>query len=219
MTKILLLGDSLTEWHNSSISWSINFSKIFPEFEIINKAISGMDSTNIYTNINSIISENDIKDIKIAIILVGTNDCLKFIDIDIYKLNLMQIIHHIYLTNDDINLILITPPICLINNINPYADIVREISNKYDFVELLDLHDGNIKLDETDLKNDKIHLNLMGNIKLLNNVKNLIKTKWPQYITSLTNNFTENNMMETNYENKEKKSKIIFIKNAKLLNR
>lgn len=200
MKKILLLGDSLTEWNNTSMSWSINFAKIFPEFKIINKAVSGMDSNDIYLNINSIIPDNEIKDITLAIILVGTNDCLKLIDIDIYKLNLIQIIHHIYLINDDINIILVTPPICLVYNINPYADIVREISVKYDFVKLLDLHEGNLKLDESDIKNDKIHLNFMGNIKLLNNVKNLIKINWSQYLKTNTDktNTDKTNIDKTN---------------------
>jgi lysophospholipase L1-like esterase len=197
MSKILLLGDSNTEWINCSTSWSISLSNILDDLIVINNAVSGMDSRQMLSNITNLMpNECDNKnDVKIVILMIGTNDCLRSISQSEYKYNLTEICKYISQNMPQTQLIIITPPLCLEKNIDNYVNVVRELYMENSLLTLMDLHNGNLKFNENDIRPDKIHLSASGNNKLLNGILELIKITLPEYGSERQKSIINNKLM------------------------
>jgi lysophospholipase L1-like esterase len=196
MSKILLLGDSNTEWIISTVSWSISLSNILDDLTIINNALSGMDSRQMLSNISNLMPNDcDKNDVKIVILMIGTNDCLRLMPLIEYKYNLMEIYKHINQTLPEAKIIIITPPLCLEKSIDDYVNITREITTENKSLILMDIHDGNLQFNENDIRSDKIHLSAMGNNKILNGILEIIKNMLPEYGSERQKNIINNKLM------------------------
>jgi len=196
MSKILLLGDSNTEWINCSISWSISLSNILDDLTIINNAVSGMDSRQMLSNISNLMPNDcDKNDVKIVILMIGTNDCLRLMSLIEYRYNLMEINKYITQTLTHAKIIIITPPLCLEKSIDDYVNITRELTIENKSLILMDLHYGNLKFNENDIRPDKIHLSAIGNNKILNGILEIIKNTLPEYGSEKQKNIINNKLM------------------------
>ena len=117
------------------------------------------------------------------------------VPVDEYKENLIYIIKHLQKINPDMVIIIITPPIVdnskwntrNIDNVTKYANVVREISNEFS-VSLCDLW-INPAIELNDL-NDGLHFGPIANEKVLNNIIDIITTKYPHILPEDTNNNT-----------------------------
>lgn len=196
MSKILLLGDSNTEWINCSLSWSVSLANILDDLTIINNALSGMDSRQMLSDITNLIpNESEKNNIKIIILMIGTNDCLRSISSQEYKYNLSEICKYIGQNMPQTELIIITPPLCLEKSIDNYVNIVRQLCVENNLLTLMDLHDGNLKFNENDIRPDKIHLSALGNNKILNGILELIKIILPEYGSERQKSIINNKLM------------------------
>jgi hypothetical protein len=59
----------------------------------------------------------------------------------------------------------------------------------------MDLHYGNLKFNENDIRPDKIHLSAIGNNKILNGILEIIKNILPEYGSEKQKNIINNKLM------------------------
>jgi lysophospholipase L1-like esterase len=177
MKKIILIGDSLTNLGFQKNGWCYYLVKSSnSDTTIINKSYCGWTSKMIYENIKNIINFNDISNISICTILLGTNDMNKNISSNYYKNYLLMIIYYLYSLNINTKILLITPPInSFCKNIKDYINVIFEISMLIPKIIIIDLHNeyNENRILYSDLY-DGIHFNDNGNKKIYNIIKNYI---------------------------------------------
>jgi len=168
--NIVCIGDSLTNRGFNNINGWVNlFKQIYPKSQIINYGYEGYTSNMINNMIPRLIPSSNLF---MATILLGTNDCYSsfFVNPDDYKVNILNIITHIYNFNPNCIVLLITPPPCRFNNyIYEYINKIYQIGKEYSFVKIVDLHSGSDTILLDDLE-DGIHFSNVGQKKVFNNI-------------------------------------------------
>ena len=141
MHDILLIGDSLTEW-NFEKGWGSHLKDWYQtKGNVCNYGYAGWTSAQIKMEMPLITGAHRFP--MICTILLGTNDCYfegQYVSPENFKQNIIHIIKHIRSFNNYAVILLITPPICqLNNNIKKYVVKTREIAIEQS-VPLVDLH-------------------------------------------------------------------------------
>ena len=167
---------------------------------IITDILPENDNNNNNNNNIIINDNNNNNNIILSTLFLGANDAVdsnaqQHVPVDEYKENLIYIIKHLQKINPDMVIIIITPPIVdnskwntrNIDNVTKYANVVREISNEFS-VSLCDLW-INPAIELNDL-NDGLHFGPIANEKVLNNIIDIITTKYPHILPEDTNNNT-----------------------------
>jgi lysophospholipase L1-like esterase len=172
--KILLVGDSITA--------SFNTRKLLPEFNIINKGLSGNKSAHLLRRLNrDLVASTP----EMIIILIGTNDIAQgYTDEEI--LNYLHGILDICSENIHIKNIFIASVLPTRNNEPRPNERIRELNKKIQIiaeefkVNYLDLYslfvDGTGQL-FSDLTNDGLHLNEKAYLKWAHFLRKLLKEK------------------------------------------
>lgn len=128
---VLLLGDSITQG-TLSASWGGELAKRFPSLNFVNTAINGDPSYQVLTRLPECIMRPEVKNLKMAILLVGTNDAIAMLNpllagalykekgvpggklgpwyptVDIYERQVINIIF--YLQQEGAEVIVVSPP-------------------------------------------------------------------------------------------------------------
>jgi lysophospholipase L1-like esterase len=175
--KILLMGDSITA--------SFDTQTLLPEFDIINKGLSGNNSTHLLKRLErDLLTSNP----DIIFILIGTNDIAKgFADAEI--ISNINITAKITSENIPVNNIFITSILPTRNNELRPNERIRELNKKIQFIaEKLKVNYLNLYssfVDETgqliiDLTDDGLHLNEKAYLKWADFLKNFLKDKLRQ---------------------------------------
>ena len=172
--KILLVGDSITA--------SFNTRELLPEFNIINKGLSGNKSAHLLRRLNrDLVASTP----ELIFILIGTNDIAQgFTDKEI--LNNIHSILDICLENIHIKDIFITSVLPTRDNEPRPNERIRELNKKIQIisgelkVNYLDIYslfvDGTGQL-FSDLTNDGLHLNEKAYLKWADFLRKLLKEK------------------------------------------
>jgi lysophospholipase L1-like esterase len=168
--KIVCIGDSLTNRGLNKNGWINLFQQIYKKSLIINYGYEGYNSNMINNMIPRLIPSSYLF---LATILLGTNDCYSsfFVNPQIYKINIMNIIDHIYQLNPNCIVLLITPPPCKLNTyIFEYVEMIYQIGKEHSFVKIVDLHSGSDRIFLEDLE-DGVHFSDIGQKKVFNNIQ------------------------------------------------
>lgn len=179
MHDILLIGDSLTEW-NFENGWGSHLKDWYQtKGNVCNYGYAGWTSARIKMEMPLITGSHRFP--MICTILLGTNDCYfegAKVTPENFKQNIIHIIKHIRSLNIYAVILLITPPICKLDNkIKPYVIKAREIAAEQ-AVPLIDLHkSGPFQIVYSDLA-DGMHFNESGNKKLFEHIKSTILTNF-----------------------------------------
>lgn len=177
MHDILLIGDSLTEW-NFDNGWGNHIRNWYQtKGNIYNYGYAGWTSAQMKMKIPLIMYNHRCP--MICTLLLGTNDCYfkgQYVSPNDFKKHIIHIIDHIRSFNIYAVILLITPPICKLDNkIKPYVVKTQEIAAEK-AVALIDLHKpGPFQIGYNDLA-DGMHFNESGNKKLFENIKSTILT-------------------------------------------
>jgi lysophospholipase L1-like esterase len=182
MYNFAFIGDSLTNrGFKDSNGWVKLLHHIFPKGNMINYGYEGYTSSMLKTMIPRLIPNENIF---FASILLGTNDCYSssFVSPEQYKQNIEYIINYIYNLNPECIILLITPPICKLNNfINEYVNVIYKIVKENNKISIIDLHNndsfGSNKVMLEDL-NDGIHFDKEGHRKVYDNIMNTLKENY-----------------------------------------
>ena len=179
MYKIVLIGDSLTEWGGKENGWGKKMQDWYKDkASIVNEGYAGYNSKMIKDLIEHIVPKpEESKQILLCTILLGTNDCFfkgRQLSFQEYKANMLYIINHIHSLYPKTEILLITPPPSGFQILmTKYINALYEIKKIYPFVNIVNLHiQPNIIL-MTDLY-DGVHFNDSGNNKLFKYVQNAI---------------------------------------------
>jgi len=172
--NIVCIGDSLTNRGLvSSNGWIRLFKQIYSKSQIINYGYEGYTSNMLNNMITRLIPNSNLF---LATILLGTNDCYSsfFVNPEDYKINILNIIHHIYQLNPNCIVLLITPPVCKLNTyIFEYVEMIYQIGKEHSFVKIVDLHSGADAILLEDLE-DGVHFSDVGQKKVFNNIQKTI---------------------------------------------
>lgn len=171
-TKCICIGDSLTRgFYNTQYPNGGGDYPTYPQqlekitgWDVTNAGKSGADAIEWYTNRLNLFTYND-KDV--AVIFLGTNHGLTdtvsngantFTNTGCY----MSIIEYLHSQNEDIKIF-----ICTVSSVSGTASdvattnkAIKDISDKYDYVYLLDINDNNYY----DLNNDICHPSYIGTV-------------------------------------------------------
>lgn len=186
MLNILLIGDSLTYLGSDKAKGWVNLLKMWykNKANIINKGICLNTSQMIRDKFDEIIKCDFSYVCNVCTILLGTNDCYNpnfHISPEIYKENIIYMIDELKTQNPNCIILLITPPLCKINeDIQEYVNQIYEIAyiKKSQLVSLIDLYHGTNNINHNDLESDNIHLNSSGNWKIFCKIKQAIETQY-----------------------------------------
>ncbi len=198
--KLVLIGDSITQQSFSveHRGWGAALADYYHRTaDVINRGYSGYNSRWIRAIIDKgILSSSDIsfiQTVSLVTLFLGANDAVhatadQHVSVAEYKENLIAIIQYIRSINENIVIVIITPP--AVNSehwptrsneqVAPYAATVRELAAEYN-LGLVDLHsndDGNKKIELSDLR-DGLHLNEYGNSKVFDALRSLIRRRYP----------------------------------------
>ncbi|OGU40780.1 MAG: hypothetical protein A2315_03730 [Ignavibacteria bacterium RIFOXYB2_FULL_35_12] len=172
--KILLIGDSIIA--------SFDTRRILPEFNIINKGLSGNKSTHLLRRLNrDLLSSNP----DIIFILIGTNDIAQGISDDEILTNISSILK-ISFENVQFENIFVTSILPTRNNEPRPNERILEINKKIQIiadelkVNYLDLY--SLLVDDTgqliiDFTDDGLHLNEKAYLKWADFLKKLLTEK------------------------------------------
>lgn len=189
MTKIICLGDSLTNHGFEENGWASLLRITNPNLHLLNYGVNKNTSRDILYKLPTLIPTTEIRSSQYCILFLGTNDCLKLFQENVteqqYSHNLKQIITYFKKYNSRIKCIIVGPPtnIYSVNESTPlkesyiykYSRQALNVSWQYNlpFIDLMDNTDGNGIL-FTDLK-DGIHMNDNGNQKIFLKLQHHIK--------------------------------------------
>jgi lysophospholipase L1-like esterase len=178
MYNFTLIGDSLT---NRGFSVNNGWVKLlhnkYTKARIMNYGYEGYTSTMLKNMIKRLVPNSNIF---LATILLGTNDCYSssFVSPKQYKQNISYIIQHIHNLNPDCIILLITPPICKLNNyIFEYVEIIYQIGKEFSYIQIIDLHSGPNKILLEDL-HDGVNFGEIANKKLCYNIEYTLQEKY-----------------------------------------
>jgi lysophospholipase L1-like esterase len=178
MYNFTLIGDSLTNYgFQQKYGWPQLLHSLFPKAHVMNYGFSGYTSAMLQSMIKRLIPN---KNVFFATILLGTNDCYSssFVTPKQYKQNINYIINHIHKLNPSCIILLITPPICKLNDfIFEYIEQVKAIGKENTNIQIVDLHSGPYQIVLEDLY-DGVHFGESGHRKLFNNIQHTIKEKY-----------------------------------------
>jgi lysophospholipase L1-like esterase len=178
MYNFALIGDSLTNrgFQNRN-GWSKLIHSKFVKARIINYGYEGYTSSMLRNMIKRLIPSGNIF---MTTILLGTNDCYSssFVSPEQYKKNIIYIIQYIHNLNPECIILLITPPICKLNNyIFEYVQQIYDIGREFSFISIVDLHNETNAILLEDL-HDGIHFDDSGHYKLFDNIQNVLNDKY-----------------------------------------
>ena len=180
MYNFTLIGDSLTNYgFQQNYGWPKLLHSYYPKAHVMNYGYNGYTSSMLQSMMKRLIPNNNIF---FATILLGTNDCYSssFVSPEQYKQNINYIIQYIHKLNPNCIILLITPPICKLNDyIFEYIDQIYSIKkeNTSSMLQIVDLHCGPYKIIMEDLY-DGIHFGETGHHKLFKNIQHTIKEKF-----------------------------------------
>lgn len=199
-TKCICIGDSLTRgFYNTQYPNGSGDYPTYPQqlakitgWNVTNAGKSGADAIEWYTNRLNLFTYND-KDI--AVIFLGTNHGLT--DTVSNGANTstntgcyMSIIEYLHSQNEDIKIF-----ICTVSSVSGTASdvattnkAIKDISDKYDYVYLLDINDNNYY----DLNNDICHPSYIGTVHRGSNGYTL----QAMVIANLINDIVRNNITD-----------------------
>ena len=187
--RIILIGDSLTEWNFKGNGWGKKMQDWYGEkVTVVNAGYAGYNSRMIKEMIHQIVPKNK-NEILICTILLGTNDCfynIRKLSSQEYKINMLYIIDYIHSVHPKTEILVITPPVSGSPfNMLPYVNALYEIKQERNYINIVDLHTNphNLLISPSDLY-DGIHLNDSGNDKLFKLVQNSIFYYYNHYIPS-----------------------------------
>jgi hypothetical protein len=126
---------------------------------------------------------------QIGCIFLGNNDSStggQFVPLEEYRSNIKAILNYLREVNPEISLILITPtrsniPSRCDERSKEYADVIRQIGDETANTAVLDTWIDEYSITVDDLC-DGLHLNASGNKKISCGIKNIIRTKFPQFV-------------------------------------
>ena len=191
--KIFLLGDSITQFSTAikTYGWATYLSEWYEgrRVDIINRGFSGYNSRWILQLLPNIATKDLIRESIFATVFLGANDSVnqeapQHISLDDYRSNINSIISFLKNLNDELVIILITPPpvdhsrwttrhnsqVCL------YADVIRELGSSLN-LDVVDLWNCNTEILLEDL-DDGLHLGKVGNEKVFFGIKEIILNKY-----------------------------------------
>lgn len=174
--KVLLTGDSIIARHEGLKEPMLNveLKKIIPQIELVNTAISGINSGAFFALLNQTVFKT--KKCDAIVILLGTNDLAshKQVPLKQFKQNLSLIASAIICRYYPPHVYLLSPPavdekkqqVRANKIIKKYSAAVKEVATEYHF-HYLDLYQAMIDeggLDELchGSKNDGLHFGLAG---------------------------------------------------------
>ncbi|KAI8608770.1 SGNH hydrolase-type esterase domain-containing protein [Chytriomyces sp. MP71] len=113
--KLVLLGDSLTEYGMQPHGWARNLSAAFNRrVDVVNRGFAGFNSLWLTALVDPVLRELDPASIAIVSVLVGANDCVtdgpRRVPLLSYKENLRSILKRIWTSAPNAKILLATPP-------------------------------------------------------------------------------------------------------------
>jgi len=188
-STFMIIGSSMTQraYELEYLGFGIDLAHWYTRFiDIIIRGHSGYNSRWTLLGIKEIIG---LYKPTIVCIFLGNNDSSiggQFVPLEEFKLNIQGIIEYIQTINPDVTFILITPTRSNIpsrddERSKEYANVIREIGNSTPNTAVLDTWIDEFSITVNDLS-DGLHLNVSGNKKISEGIKNIIRTKFPQYI-------------------------------------
>lgn len=178
MYNFALIGDSLTNRGFQHMNgWPKLLHAKYNKARILNYGYDGYTSSMLQNMIKRLIPNNNIF---FTTILLGTNDCYSssFVSPEQYKKNIIYIVQYIHQLNPQCIILLITPPICKLNNyIFEYVQQIHDIGKEFPFISIIDLHKGSNSILLEDL-HDGIHFGESGHYKLFLNIQDVLKEKY-----------------------------------------
>lgn len=141
-------------------------------------------------------SSNEWSNIILATIFLGANDSVinaegQLVPVEEYKENIRAIIRHLQRCNNDVHIVLITPPKVdssmwptrSIERVSVFADAVRALAAEEATggrrVHLVDLWEGDICVEIPDLR-DGLHLGFVGSHKVAAGIMRIVRTEIPE---------------------------------------
>ena len=197
--RIILIGDSITEQSYSITrgGWGAGLADWYHQSaDVFNRGYSGYNSEWVLAIVQKIlpipylrIAVSPNKDIILAVILLGSNDSVspgnhQYVSLPEFELNIRKIILHLRRLNPSIAIILITPPTVNhdywptrdISQVSQYASNIQNVAKDMD-CGLVNLWEGDTRVYLTDLI-DGLHLSQTGNLKVLEGLKAVIRSKF-----------------------------------------
>lgn len=174
--KLLLTGDSIIARHEGLNEPHINhdLQKLIPDCEIINTAVSGINSGGFFTCLSDLVFKQEKCDY--LIILLGTNDLAthKQVPLEQFKINMRLIASSIIWLYYPPKVIFASPPAVdenkqhVRNNslVKKYSQVIEEVAHKYHFsyINLAQamINQGNLTELCHGIKNDGLHFGQDG---------------------------------------------------------
>lgn len=188
-STFMIIGSSMTQraYELEHLGFGIDLAHWYTRFiDIIIRGHSGYNSRWTLLGIKEIVG---LYKPTIVCIFLGNNDSSvggQFVPLEEFKINIQGIIEYIQSINPDSSFILITPTRSNIpsrddERSKEYADVIREIGNITPNTAVLDTWINEFSITVDDLS-DGLHLNVSGNKKISDGIKNIIRTKFPQYV-------------------------------------
>lgn len=195
--KVLVIGDSITErgYIIENCGWVAGLAAWYQRStDVVNRGFSGYTSFLLNAVLPIILPKEVIRrDIIMSTIFLGANDSVfegeaQHVSVESYAINLQSIIAHLRSINDEMKIVLITPPPVdhhqwqnrHDSSVSKYADVCRELAAAHDLA-LVDLWEGESKIELSDLC-DGLHFGPGANIKTLNAIKAVVKEKFPDIV-------------------------------------
>lgn len=178
MYNFVLIGDSITNrGFGVNNGWVKLIHTKYTKARIMNYGYEGYTSTMLKNMIKRLVPNSNIF---LATILLGTNDCYSSYSVSPkqYKKNISYIIQYIHNLNPNCIILLITPPICRLNNyIFEYVQIINQLGKEFSYIQIVDLHSGPNQILLEDL-HDGIHFGESGNKKMFNIIEQTLQENY-----------------------------------------
>ncbi|KAJ3287952.1 hypothetical protein HDU79_005318 [Rhizoclosmatium sp. JEL0117] len=211
LDKIILLGDSLTDYGIRTVGWgqllSSNYTR---KLSIKFRGFGGYTAFHMNQIIQPVLNEFPVEQTKLVALMIGTNDYYIMKEGGIvsgvgdYKLNLEGVIRTVVETVPGVELLVMTPPPIggrkidgyLIENARVYRDaciqVVETLMKKWSNIELINLWNvfvpaGGYDSDAFDPSSiagfflDGIHFGDKGHKAVFDSIIQRIESKWPQW--------------------------------------